>query len=70
MEATHPEYFAPFEKILSSFTGDPSQLIPLLQKLQEAYGYLPQDIIVRLSAHTGIKVPEILGVATFYSQFR
>jgi NADH-quinone oxidoreductase subunit E len=70
MEATKQDYFVPFETILRDYTGDTSQLIPLLQKLQEAYGYLPQDIIVRLSSHTDIKVPEILGVATFYSQFR
>ena len=70
MEVNHQEYYAPFEAILAEYRGEPSQLIPLLQKLQGAYGYLPQDIIVRLSERTGIKVPEILGVATFYSQFR
>jgi len=55
---------------MSTYTGDRSQLIALLQKLQDAYGYLPQDVIARLSERTGIFVSQIMGVATFYSQFR
>jgi len=64
------KYFEPFEAILSGFKGEESDLIPILQKLQEAYGYLPEDIIKRLSDRTGIFVTRIMGVATFYSQFK
>jgi len=64
------KYWDSFEKILSDYNGDRSQLIPLLQKLQDAYGYLPQDVIARLSERTGIFVSQIMGVATFYAQFR
>lgn len=63
-------YFEPFENILSGFKGQESDLIPILQKLQDAYGYLPEDIIKRLSVRTGIFVSRIMGVATFYSQFK
>ncbi|MBP6887324.1 MAG: NADH-quinone oxidoreductase subunit NuoE [Oscillospiraceae bacterium] len=61
---------AAFERALADYSGDKSLLIPLLQRLQEAYGWLPPDILEALSARTGIPVPEILGVATFYAQFR
>jgi len=64
------KYWDSFEAILSDWTGDASQLIPLLQRLQQAYGYLPEDVIARLSERTGIFVSKIMGVATFYSQFR
>ncbi|MCL2227135.1 MAG: NADH-quinone oxidoreductase subunit NuoE [Oscillospiraceae bacterium] len=64
------KYWDCFEEILEGYSGDKSQLIPLLQKLQDAYGYLPEDIIERLSQRTGIFVSQIMGVATFYSQFR
>lgn len=64
------KYYAAFEQILEGYPGDKSLLIPLLQKLQEAYGWLPPDILQALSERTGIPVPEILGVATFYAQFR
>ena len=55
---------------MANYAGDRSQLIPLLQKLQNAYGYLPEDVIARLSERTGIFVSQIMGVVTFYSQFR
>jgi NADH:ubiquinone oxidoreductase subunit E len=64
------KYWDSFEDALKGYTGEESQLIPLLQKLQEKYGYLPQDVIKRLSERTGIFVSQIMGVITFYSQFR
>ena len=65
------KYWDAFEAVLEGYTaGDTSRLIPLLQKLQEAYGYLPQDVIQRLSERTGIFVSQIMGVVSFYAQFR
>lgn len=45
-------------------------IIPLLQRIQEAYGYLPKDVIRETAARTGLPLSRIYGVATFYSQFR
>ncbi len=44
-------------------------LIPLLQKVQHAYGYLPPPILGWLSDETGIPTSQMYGVITFYSQF-
>ncbi len=64
-------YYKAFEDIMSEcYHGNESDLIPILQKLQSSYGYLPKDIITRLSQRTGIFETQIMGVATFYSQFR
>jgi NADH:ubiquinone oxidoreductase 24 kD subunit len=64
-------YFTALEDIMSEYYhGNESDLIPVLQKLQSSYGYLPKDIITRLSERTGIFETQIIGVATFYSQFR
>ena len=63
------KYWDLFEDVMKDYTGEKSQLIPLLQKLQDAYGYLPRDVIERLSERTGIFVSQIMGVATFYAQF-
>ena len=74
--AEESKYWDLFEDVMKDFTGDESQglkesaLIPLLQRLQGAYGYLPRDVIERLSQRMGIFVSQIMGVATFYSQFR
>ena len=44
-------------------------LIPILQRIQDAYGYLPPEILKEVSKHTGIPANQIYGVATFYEQF-
>ena len=67
------KYWDPFDSVMEEYTGSgfkESALIPVLQKLQDGYGYLPQDVISRLSEKTGIFVSQIMGVITFYSQFR
>jgi NADH-quinone oxidoreductase subunit E len=47
----------------------PGDLIPILQKVQDQYGYLPQDVLKDVSKHTSIPISRIYGVATFYEQF-
>ncbi len=48
----------------------PSSLIPLLQKTQETFGYLPKEALEEISRHLEIPLTRVLGVATFYAQFR
>lgn len=57
-------------KILSNYNGKKSELIPILQDIQSNYGYLPENIILKLSNFLKMPESEIYGVATFYSQFR
>lgn len=65
------KYFDAFEQVMTEcYHGSEADLIPILQNLQSAYGFLPQDIITKLSERTGIFITQIMGVATFYSQFR
>jgi NADH-quinone oxidoreductase subunit E len=49
---------------------DPSYLIPILQDIQEHYGYLPEDEMRQVALHTCLPVSRVYGVATFYNQFR
>jgi len=56
--------------ILSSYQGEKSELIPILQDIQSNYGYLPEEIILEVSKFIGVPESEIYGVATFYAQFR
>ena len=62
--------FALLEPCLQKYATVPGSLITILQNAQEIYGYLPVDVILHISQRTGIKVTKIMGVATFYSQFR
>lgn len=45
-------------------------LIPVLQELQEAEGYLSRDAIVEVGQRLGLPASKVYGVATFYNQFR
>ena len=40
------------------------------QKTQELYGYIPTDAVYHIAERTGETPAKIMGVATFYSQFR
>jgi NADH-quinone oxidoreductase subunit E len=61
---------APAERILERAgrvtAGD---LIPLLQNLQDAYGYLPPPVLTEVSERTGLPTSRMYGVITFYAQF-
>ena len=46
-----------------------SNLINLLQEVQEKFGYLPRYALQSISARTKIKLSRIYGVVTFYAQF-
>ena len=43
--------------------------VPLLQAIQDAYGYLPREVLVEVAARTRIPVSHLYGIATFYAQF-
>lgn len=62
--------FSLLEPILEEYAGVKGSLITILQKTQEIYGYLPVEAVLYISKRTGLKVTKIMGVATFYSQFR
>ena len=56
--------------VLDELAQVKGSLITILQKTQDIYGYLPKEAIVYISQRTGIAESEIMGVATFYTQFR
>lgn len=58
------------EEVLSEYAEVKGSLITILQKTQELYGYIPIDGVYRIAERTGSTPARVLGVATFYSQFR
>jgi NADH-quinone oxidoreductase subunit E len=59
-----------FQALLGEWKGVNGNVIPLLQKTQEIFGYLPRDAMREIARATGKADSEIFGVATFYAQFR
>ncbi len=49
--------------------SQPGALMPVLQKAQEIYGYLPIEVQGIVAEGLGLSLSEVYGVATFYSQF-
>lgn len=60
---------ARLNKILSVFDGKKGALISILQRVQEEFGYLPEEALKEIG--TFLKVPRshVFSVATFYSHF-
>jgi len=58
------------QTILSEFDGKQEEIIPILQKVQEAYSYLPEDSMSEIARFTHVPASRVFGVATFYAQFR
>lgn len=52
------------------FVGEEGRLIPLLQRAQEADGFLTRERMEEIHIESGIPLAQIYGVATFYAQFR
>jgi len=57
------------EPILEEFREQKGAVIPILQRTQDLYGYLPEDAMQEISKRSGISISQLYGVATFYAQF-
>lgn len=57
------------EKILLKYEKDKSNLIQILNEVQETYGYIPENVQLEISKYLGIEMAEIYGVITFYARF-
>jgi len=57
------------DEIIGEVGKERGALIPILQRAQRAYGYLPKEVLREISDRLSISLSRVFGVATFYSQF-
>jgi len=57
-------------RILFCYEGKKSELIPILQQVQNEFGYLPEQAMRKVARFVGVPESRVYGVATFYEQFR
>ncbi len=58
------------DSIIESYGAKKSNLIAILQKVQEEYRYLPEDALIYIGTKIeGLSPATVFGVATFYAQF-
>lgn len=55
--------------VIHELEGEKGALMPIMQKAQEIYGYLPIEVQTMISDEMHVPLEKIYGVATFYSQF-
>jgi NADH:ubiquinone oxidoreductase subunit E len=60
---------APLYETLDEYKSQRGAMIPVLQKAQEIYGWLPEPALKVISKEMGVPLSQIYGVVTFYSQF-
>lgn len=56
-------------KIIEKYEKDKSNLIQILNEVQEKYGYIPEFAQTEIANYLGIEKAEVYGVITFYSRF-
>ena len=56
-------------KVIDENGGTHGSVMPILQKAQEVYGYLPIEVQTMIAEKMDVPLEEIYGVSTFYSLF-
>jgi NADH-quinone oxidoreductase subunit E len=68
-QAAEPIEMTPLDEILDEYVGQDGAVIPVLQRAQDAYGYLPPEVLSRVAERLNVPLSQVYGVATFYAQF-
>jgi NADH-quinone oxidoreductase subunit E len=58
------------DEILASYRGEKAELIPILQQVQQALGYLPEGALSQIAKYVDVPECTVYGIATFYAQFK
>ncbi len=58
------------DELLQKYKDKAGNLIPVLQGVQNIYGYIPREAFLKINHELGLELASMYGVATFYSQFR
>lgn len=56
-------------QLLGKYRDTRGSVIPVLQQAQDIFGYLPKDVLIKISKEINVPISQIYGVVTFYAQF-
>ena len=69
-DSLHKVDTSKLDEIINQYDGKKSNLIAILQKVQEVYRYLPEEAMTYIGTKMeGLSPATVFGVATFYAQF-
>mgnify|MGYP004445178191 FL=1 len=63
------EQEAALKAVIAELKDQPGSLMPIMQKAQEIYGYLPIEVQCIIADGMEVPLEKIYGIATFYTQF-
>lgn len=63
------EQEAQLKTVIAEHKDQQGSLMPVLQKAQEIYGYLPIEVQSMIAEGLGLSIEEVYQVVTFYAQF-
>lgn len=63
------EQEARLTEVIENLKGQKGAALPVLQQAQEIYGYLPEEVQIKIAEGLGLSLSEIYGISTFYTQF-
>lgn len=61
--------FSPLDEVFAKYEGQKGALIPILQRAQAIYGYLPVEVLQHIADRLDVSLGKVYGVTTFYAQF-
>ncbi|MEA4831354.1 MAG: NADH-quinone oxidoreductase subunit NuoE [Oscillospiraceae bacterium] len=64
-----PEQEQKLNEIIAQHKNEKGALMPIMQKAQDIYGYLPVEVQIIIAEALNVPLSEVYGVSTFYSQF-
>ena len=64
-----PEQEAELKAFIAEHCNDESNVMAVMQKAQDIYGYLPIEVQEMIAEGMGVPLEKVYGVATFYAQF-
>ena len=69
MSLENQEKFAALQQVIDELKDEQGALMPIMQRAQDIFGYLPEDVQHYIAKALDIPVSDVYGVATFYAQF-
>ena len=63
------EKYVALQAVIDELKNEPGALMPIMQRAQDIFGYLPEDVQNIIAKGLDIPVSDVYGVATFYAQF-
>jgi len=69
VETTSEKTWEQLTQLLDKYRGTRGSVIPVLQQAQDIFGYLPKDVLIKISKEINVPISQVFGVVTFYAQF-